>query len=171
MHPSREIASDHDPRRVRTKSAESAAAATASSGSKSLMKTSGLASRGELLRRPATVPTSMPAAKARRKPLAPTGTGSRTQKIEERIAAASEELASGITEAASAAEELQACDGANCQRSRGGGVSRTSIRSQSPAPRLATLVLGSRASRPIAPPHRSTAELVVETRTRSCLGK
>ncbi|MGA9894765.1 MAG: methyl-accepting chemotaxis protein, partial [Xanthobacteraceae bacterium] len=50
---------------------------------------------------------SAPAAKARKKLSASAVSGSRNQKIEERIAAASEELASGITEAASAAEELR----------------------------------------------------------------
>ena len=43
----------------------------------------------------------------RRKPAATNSSGSRQQKIEERIAAATEELSAGITEAASAAEQLR----------------------------------------------------------------
>jgi methyl-accepting chemotaxis protein len=78
-----------------------------SSGPKSLMKTSGLAARGESVRRAATPPMPVPTIKARKKSFTAIGTGGRNQKIEERIAVASEELASGITEAASAAEELR----------------------------------------------------------------
>ena len=83
------------------------ATSDAGSGTKSLMKTSGLAARGDSARRSATPPMPEPTTKARKKSFTSTGTGSRNQKIEERIAAASEELASGITEAASAAEELR----------------------------------------------------------------
>ena len=43
----------------------------------------------------------------RRKPSAPGKSDGRQQKIEERVAAATEELASGLTQAASAAEELR----------------------------------------------------------------
>ena len=51
---------------------------------------------------------SAPAAKVPpRKPSTPANSAGRQQKIEERVAAATEELASGITEAASAAEELR----------------------------------------------------------------
>ncbi|MGZ3297187.1 MAG: methyl-accepting chemotaxis protein, partial [Xanthobacteraceae bacterium] len=73
------------------------------------MKTSALAPRGMAPSRVGAVP--LPAAARangrQRKPAAPAGVAGRQQKIEERIAAATEELASGITEAASAAEELR----------------------------------------------------------------
>src|SRR5688572_19844651 len=68
---------------------------------RSLMKTTALGSRGN--GRPAPAP---PAAAAKARPAKSDGP-SRMQKIEERIAAATEELAAGITEAASAAEELR----------------------------------------------------------------
>jgi methyl-accepting chemotaxis protein len=88
--------------------ANAVAASSASSGARSLMKTSGLAARGAAPRRPGTVPTLDHAApKTRRKSSAAIHMGGRNQKIEERIAAASEELATGVTEAASAAEELR----------------------------------------------------------------
>ena len=84
------------------------AAGSASPGPRSLIKTSGLTVRGSAKRRPGTVPAPVHAkAKTRRKSSAATGMGGRNQQIEERIAAASEELASGVTEAASAAEELR----------------------------------------------------------------
>ena len=86
-----------------------AAMHVASRGGKSLMKTSALATRGMAQSRVGAVP-SPAAARAngrQRKPAAPAGVAGRQQKIEERIAAATEELASGITEAASAAEELR----------------------------------------------------------------
>jgi methyl-accepting chemotaxis protein len=72
------------------------------------MKTASLATRGAAAPRPmpATAPAFRPA-NARRKPARPVPSGSRNQKIEERIAAASDELASGITQSASAAEELR----------------------------------------------------------------
>ena len=76
---------------------------------KSLMKTSELVTRGNGSRR-SEVPRLVPAPVAetlRRKPVASANAGSRKAKIEARVAAASEELASGITEAASAAEELR----------------------------------------------------------------
>ena len=79
----------------------------AGSRPKSLMKTSSLAPRGESPHRLTTLPMSAPATKTRRKSFALAGAGSRNRKIEERIEAASEELATGITEAASAAEELR----------------------------------------------------------------
>jgi methyl-accepting chemotaxis protein len=75
---------------------------------KSLMKTSSLATRGEPAQRAVTAPlrtTADPKAPKRSQSLSVAG--DRNQKIEERVAAATEELASGITEAASAAEELR----------------------------------------------------------------
>jgi methyl-accepting chemotaxis protein len=81
----------------------------ATPASKSLMKTSELAMQGGPPR-PSAVSPSRPAMKGkvrRRKQIASGGAAARQEKIEERIAAASEELASGITEAASAAEELR----------------------------------------------------------------
>jgi methyl-accepting chemotaxis protein len=80
----------------------------ASRAPKSLMKTSDLATRASAPRRnPTAAPLPAAASYARRKP-PPTGKAAgRQQKIEERIAAATEELASGLTEAASAAEELR----------------------------------------------------------------
>jgi methyl-accepting chemotaxis protein len=68
------------------------------------MKTSDLATRsnGKRPARAALIHSGTPAKADKRK--APVNTLSRKQKIEERIAAASEELASGITEAAAAAE-------------------------------------------------------------------
>jgi methyl-accepting chemotaxis protein len=88
--------------------ASAAAITSASAGPKSLVKTSGLVMRGAPARLPGTVPGLVPAVpKAPRKPSAAAGLGGRNQKIEERIGAASQELASGITEAASAAEELR----------------------------------------------------------------
>ena len=83
------------------------AANSASSGPKSLMKTSLLASRAEVGRTPRTVVMPTPAIKTRRKPSVLASPAGRNQKIEERIAVASEQLASGIAEAASAAEELR----------------------------------------------------------------
>lgn len=94
----------HVPSSQRPASARTAGAA--SSGPKSLMKTSRLATRSATLRFDAA-PTPVPTTKARQKPVPSARAGDRSQKIEERIAAASEELASGITEAASAAEELR----------------------------------------------------------------
>ena len=83
-------------------------AGIAKSGHKSLMKTSGLATAGGVSgRRSVPVPMLAPAIKARKRPSASAGAGDRNKKIEERIGAASEELASGIIEAASAAEELR----------------------------------------------------------------
>ena len=72
------------------------------------MKTSGLATHRAIAHRPRIAPpsilrTASSRGKTRRLPAA----GARNQKIEERIAAASEELASGINQAASAAEELR----------------------------------------------------------------
>jgi len=54
---------------------------------------------------PAPVSASIPI--RRRKPVPGNISGARQQKIEERIAAATEQLSAGITEAASAAEELR----------------------------------------------------------------
>jgi methyl-accepting chemotaxis protein len=84
------------------------AATAARSGPRTLMKTSRLTARAASTRLPGVAPTPVHVAtKVRRKSAASTGAAGRTQKIEERIGAASEELASGITEAASAAEELR----------------------------------------------------------------
>src|ERR1700732_657762 len=69
-------------------------------GTKSLMKTSDLATKGRAQNRFGPLP-SAPAAKARHQKPPAVKLASRNQKIEERIVAASEELASGITEAAS----------------------------------------------------------------------
>src|SRR6185436_3875237 len=77
-------------------------------GPKSLMKTSDLAARG------APQMTLRTNGGARRTPVRRTGRD-QAAKIEERVAAASEELASGIGEAASAAEELR----------RGGGLANS----------------------------------------------
>jgi methyl-accepting chemotaxis protein len=107
---------ERDRPRARAESGPGALAGTsdaamhvASRGGRSLMKTSALATRGMAPSRVGAVP-SPAAARAngrQRKPAAPAGVAGRQQKIEERIAAATEELASGITEAASAAEELR----------------------------------------------------------------
>jgi methyl-accepting chemotaxis protein len=81
----------------------------ASVGARSLMKTSSLATGQRVTPRSSAGPLPLaPAAKVPpRKPSTPANSHGRQQKIEERVAAASEELASGITEAASAAEELR----------------------------------------------------------------
>src|SRR6478672_9480839 len=82
-------------------------AQAAASPPKSLMKTSALATRKAPFPAPGAARGHAPQARtAARKRTAPAAS-SREQKIEERIAAASEELASGITEASSAAEELR----------------------------------------------------------------
>ena len=78
------------------------------SKTKTLMKTSALAPRSNGSRPAETSKMTAPARNTlRRKSVSLTNNGSRNAKIEERVAAASEELASGITEAASAAEELR----------------------------------------------------------------
>jgi methyl-accepting chemotaxis protein len=81
----------------------------AASGPKSLMKTSELGAGRTAPRRPSAHHAAGPAPVApQRRKSAPTNiSGSRQQKIEERIAAATEELSAGITEAASAAEQLR----------------------------------------------------------------
>jgi methyl-accepting chemotaxis protein len=81
--------------------------AMAASGAKSLMKTTELGAGrvGPRLSQPVSNPS--PATIQRRKPASAGISGSQQQKIEERIAAATEELSAGITEAASAAEELR----------------------------------------------------------------
>ena len=66
---------------------------------KSLMKTTSLSKRGS---RPSDVAPRLPGRTAKKAQLR---AGDRTQKIEERIGSASEELASGNTQSASAAEE------------------------------------------------------------------
>jgi methyl-accepting chemotaxis protein len=71
------------------------------------MKTSELGGLRTAQRRPATPPGHEPVAPQRRTALPTNISGSRQQKIEERIAAATEELSAGITEAASAAEQLR----------------------------------------------------------------
>jgi methyl-accepting chemotaxis protein len=81
----------------------------AASGPKSLMKTSALGAGRAAERRPSVQPSpgSASAPTQRRKPAASNISGARQQKIDERIAAATEQLSAGITEAASAAEELR----------------------------------------------------------------
>lgn len=81
----------------------------AASGPKSLMKTSELGAGRTAPRRSNAQPAIPPASVAtqRSKPAATNLSSGRQQKIEERIAAATEELSAGITEAASAAEELR----------------------------------------------------------------
>ena len=76
----------------------------AARGPKSLMKTSAFAERRTGLQ---ATPSSTSVPAQRRKPAPGNISGVRQQKIEERIAAATEELSAGITEAASAAEELR----------------------------------------------------------------
>jgi methyl-accepting chemotaxis protein len=73
------------------------------------MKTSELGAVRTAARRPGTHHPAGPAPAApQRRKSAPTNiSGSRQQKIEERIAAATEQLSAGITEAASAAEQLR----------------------------------------------------------------
>jgi methyl-accepting chemotaxis protein len=82
---------------------------TSRSPGKSLIKTTDLASRGNTAR-PADargLPTVVATSGQHRKPSVPSTAATRRQKIEERVAAATEEMAGGITEAASAAEELR----------------------------------------------------------------
>src|SRR5690242_8756732 len=76
---------------------------------KTLMKTSELGVRRAPARAPATSPVRVVRApKAQRPQAVPRGDDAgRKQRIEERIAAATEELASGVVEASSAAEELR----------------------------------------------------------------
>ena len=69
------------------------------------MKTSDLATHGESARR-FTAPPRSPAAAAKGRRTFASG-DDRNRKIEERIGAASQELASGITQAVSAGEELR----------------------------------------------------------------
>jgi len=82
---------------------------TSRAPAKSLMKTKDLASRGNTARPAGARP--LPAVVAtngrHRKPSVARAAATRQQKIEERIAAATEEMAGGITEAATAAEELR----------------------------------------------------------------
>jgi methyl-accepting chemotaxis protein len=79
----------------------------AASGPKSLMKTSAVGAGRPAERRTGVQPAPSSASNPRRKPTPSKISGARQQKIEERIAAATEELSAGITEAASAAEELR----------------------------------------------------------------
>ena len=78
-------------------------------GPKSLMKTSNLATRETAFKRSGAAPTPGAASTngRQRRSSAPARSAARQQKIEERIAAATEELGSGITQSASAAEELR----------------------------------------------------------------
>jgi methyl-accepting chemotaxis protein len=80
----------------------------AASGPRSLMKTSEIGATRPAQRRPGvqSKPGPAPAPTQRRKPSSVIS-DSRQQKIEERIAATTEELSVGITEAASAAEQLR----------------------------------------------------------------
>ena len=73
------------------------------------MKTPNLANRETASKRSGAAPTPGAASTngRQRRSSAPARSAARQQKIEERIAAATEELGSGITEAASAAEELR----------------------------------------------------------------
>lgn len=78
-----------------------------SSGPKSLMKTSELGAGRVLNHRPSHQISNPEPAAASRKSARPGLSGTQQQRMEERIAAATEELATGITAAASAAEELR----------------------------------------------------------------
>ena len=82
---------------------------TSPAQAKSLMKTRDLASRRNTARPAGASPLRAVVATIGRyrKPSVATNAATRQQKIEERIAAAAEEMAGGITEAASAAEELR----------------------------------------------------------------
>jgi methyl-accepting chemotaxis protein len=80
----------------------------AASGPKSLMKTSELGAGRTAQPRPSQLALKPASAMTRRRKPTPSNiSGSQQQKIEERIAAATEELSAGITEAASAAEQLR----------------------------------------------------------------
>ena len=81
----------------------------AASGPRTLMKTSELGASKRDARRlaPQSTLKPTPPSTRRRKPAPTEISGNRQQKIEERIAAATEELAAGLTEASSAAEELR----------------------------------------------------------------
>jgi methyl-accepting chemotaxis protein len=80
----------------------------AASGPKSLMKTSELGAGKAALRRPGQPISGLGSVAAKDLKRGSTNiSGSRQQKIEERIAAATDELSAGITEAAAAAEELR----------------------------------------------------------------
>lgn len=81
----------------------------AASGPRSLMKTSELGAGKGAARRLVTKSASKPTSPTtpRRKPEPTRVLSNRQQKIEERIAAATDELAAGLTEAASAAEQLR----------------------------------------------------------------
>jgi methyl-accepting chemotaxis protein len=93
----------------RISAAAAAVSRIAGRAPKSLMKTSDLATRTNAPRRAQAAPAiPRPPGKARpRKSGAVFKPAERQQKIEERVAAATEELAGGLTEAASAAEELR----------------------------------------------------------------
>ena len=86
-----------------------ASKALAASGPKSLMKTSELGAGRTARPRPSQLALKPASAMTRRKPTPSHISGSQQQKIkiEERVAAATEELSAGITEAASAAEQLR----------------------------------------------------------------
>jgi methyl-accepting chemotaxis protein len=93
----------------RSSSVDPALRMTSRAPAKSLMKTADLASRGNTARPGvARPPPAVVATNGRhRKPSIASIAATRQQKIEERIAAATEEMAGGITEASSAAEELR----------------------------------------------------------------
>ena len=112
----------------------------ASRAPKSLMKTSDLATRGGLSARPEAKPLR-PVTNARGrhvKSSAPAHYPGRKEKVEERIAAASEQLIAGITEAASASEELRrAMEQISTGAEEAASASQeSSLRSQRPRRRL-----------------------------------
>jgi len=74
---------------------------------KSLMKTSELASRGGLARSPGVEPLRPPPAPKASQKSAPSSSVAYHEKIEERLATATKQLLSGVTEAGSAVEELR----------------------------------------------------------------
>jgi len=80
--------------------------AEAASRPKSLMKTSALATHGSLNPVSAATPAAAPSRPRKRRKAAPPQ-NDRRDKIEARVAAASQELAGGITEATAAAEQLR----------------------------------------------------------------
>ena len=97
------------PRSAKTRRGRASIKALAASGPKSLMKTSELGAGrvGSRRSQPQPVSKSSSAASRRRKPASAAISSGQQEKIQERIAAATEELSVGITEAASAAEQLR----------------------------------------------------------------
>jgi methyl-accepting chemotaxis protein len=95
---------------TKTSDAQGRPARTTAAGAKSLMKTSALGGRQQPAPRPTTTPLApmaQPTLSRKARIQAPPAAPDRRQKIEERVAAATQELAAGITEAASAAEQLR----------------------------------------------------------------